>query len=78
MTMSLKISPALESKIAADARARRVSKSQIVRELLEKHYKSNGKKRRRTFGELAGHLIGVAEGPPDLSSNPKYMEGYGS
>lgn len=23
------------------------------------------------------HLIGSVEGPPDLSSNPKYMEGFG-
>ncbi len=77
MTTTLKLSPALETKVAAEARARRISKSQVIRELIQKHFKSADKRRRKTFGEVAGHLIGVAEGPGDLSSNPKYMKGYG-
>ncbi len=27
--------------------------------------------------ELAGDLVGSVEGPGDLSTNPKYMEGFG-
>jgi hypothetical protein len=27
--------------------------------------------------ESIKHLFGVAEGPADLSTNPKYMEGFG-
>ncbi|UBF30512.1 DUF2281 domain-containing protein (plasmid) [Kovacikia minuta CCNUW1] len=27
--------------------------------------------------EAAGDLIGAVEGPGDLSTNPKYMEGFG-
>lgn len=27
--------------------------------------------------ELAGDLVGCIEGPGDLSTNPKYMEGFG-
>jgi hypothetical protein len=27
--------------------------------------------------ERCKHLIGVIDGPGDLSANPKYMEGYG-
>jgi hypothetical protein len=27
--------------------------------------------------ELAGDLVGCVEGPGDLTTNPKYMEGYG-
>jgi hypothetical protein len=78
MTMSIKLPPPLEAKLNAEARARRISKSQIVRELLEKHFKTGGKGRPKTFGEIAGHLIGVAEGPGDLSTNSKYMDGFGA
>lgn len=78
VTMTVKLPPATSAKLSAEAKARRITKSQIVRELLDKHYKSNGKKKRRpTFAELAGDLIGVFDGPGDLSTNPKYMEGYG-
>jgi hypothetical protein len=34
-------------------------------------------KRKPTVGELAADLIGAFEGPGDLLTNPKYMEGYG-
>ncbi|UIE36209.1 hypothetical protein [Leptodesmis sichuanensis] len=30
-----------------------------------------------SFLEAAGEFIGCVEGPGDLSTNPKYMEGYG-
>jgi hypothetical protein len=45
---------------------------------LERSLKSNGKGRRPTFGELAGDLAGSFNGPTDLSTNPKWMEGYGA
>jgi hypothetical protein len=78
-TVTAKLPPALTSKLTAEAKARRVSKSQIIRELLEKHFQANGKRKKRpTFWEMAGDLIGsVKGGPRDLSTNPKYMEGYG-
>ncbi len=76
--MSLKLPPPLEAQLNAEAPARRIPKSRIVRELLEKHYKPNGgKKHRPTFGEVNGHLFGCFDGPKDLSTNPKYMKGYG-
>jgi Ribbon-helix-helix protein, copG family len=78
VTMTVKLPPATSARLSAAARVRRVSKSQIVREALEKHLKYNGKSRRPTFGELAGHLAGSLKGGPgDLSTNPKHMEGFG-
>ncbi len=78
VTMTVKLPPATSAKLTAAARGRRVSKSQIVREALDKHLKSNGKKHRPTFGELAGHLAGcIKNAPRDLATNPKYMEGFG-
>ena len=78
VTMTVKLPPATSARLSAEARARRITKSQVVREALEKHLKSNGSKHRPAFGELAGDLIGTAKGKyRDLSSNPKHMEGYG-
>jgi hypothetical protein len=31
----------------------------------------------QSFLEAAGDLIGALEGPGDLSTNPKYFEGFG-
>ncbi|MFB3891383.1 MAG: ribbon-helix-helix protein, CopG family [Phycisphaerae bacterium] len=38
----------------------------------------NSRKRRFVSAlDLAGDLVGCIDGPPDLSTNPKYMEGFG-
>ena len=31
----------------------------------------------KSFAEIARDIIGMGEGPGDLSTNPDYMEGYG-
>jgi len=64
--------------LAAEAQARRVSKSAIIREVLGRHFASNGHRRASTFYEVNRDLIGCVKGKhPDLTTNPKYMEGYG-
>ena len=55
-------------------------KSDVVRAALEQFL--NGKQRSEPAGpisalELAGDLVGCAEGPGELSTNPRYMEGFG-
>ena len=44
-------------------------------------YKGTGlaksKSRRGSLYERIKHLCGVISGPSDLSTNPKYLEGYG-
>jgi hypothetical protein len=41
-------------------------------------FRAAGPAKRMPFMEVAGHLVGsVKSGPPDLSSNKKYMEGFG-
>ncbi len=79
VTVTVKLPPALASQIAAEARQKRLSKSALIRDSLERRY-ANGKSRRRpTVGELVGHLAGALKGnaPRDLSTNKKYMEGFG-
>jgi len=78
VTMTVKLPPVTSSRLAAVAKARRVSKSQIVREALDKHLKSNGKAGRPSFYDLTSDLLGCYQGKHrDLSTNPKHMEGYG-
>jgi hypothetical protein len=50
------------------------SKSEVVRTALEQFLKAE---RPMSALELAGDLAGCGEGPGDLSTNPKYMEGFG-
>jgi hypothetical protein len=78
MTATVKLPSPLAAKVAAEARARHVSKSAIIREILGKHYSSNGRRQAPTFYDVNRDLIGCVKGThPDLTTNPKYMEGYG-
>ncbi len=76
-TISLKLSESLDAKLNRLVKARKQTKSEIVREAIELMLNGGEPKRPVTMAELAGDLLGSAEGPGDLSTNPKYMEGYG-
>jgi len=76
-TVTAKLPPELSSWLAAEARRRRTSKSRIIRETLESVRNMQGQTTRRSFFEANQDLLGVANGPRDLSTNPKYMKGYG-
>ena len=73
-TLSLKLPPELSFKLHRAAKQRGQSKSEVVRAALEQFL--NGERPMSAL-ELAGDLVGGGEGPGDLSTNPKYMEGYG-
>lgn len=76
-TISLKLPDALLAELDKEAKARKVTKSLLVRESLEKAL------RRQPAGpascyDLARDLAGIVKGlPRDLAENPKYMEGFG-
>ena len=78
-TISLKLPAGLHAKLERAARQNKQSKSDIVRSALEHFLNGQPPKSRRAISalELAGDLVGCAEGPGDLSTNPKYMEGFG-
>jgi len=77
-TISVKLPDELLAELARQAKARRVTKSWLIRKSLEK-----GLHERPAVGEvscydLARDLAGVVKGlPKDLADNPKYMEGFG-
>jgi hypothetical protein len=77
-TISLRVTEPLFRRLQRAARGRGQSQSAVVRAALEQFL--NGERtgpRPLSALELAGDLVGSAEGPGDLSTNPEYMEGYG-
>lgn len=80
-TISLKLSSALHARLVRAAQERGQSKSDVVRGALEQFLNGqSAKPKPRTVSalELAGDLAGCAPGPADLSTNPKYLQGYGA
>lgn len=74
----MKLTPEQKEKIRTLARRRGVSQKRAVLDLVEKEVEEESiEAKRGSFLEAAGDLIGSAEGPGDLSTNPKHMEGYG-
>ncbi len=77
--ISLKLPPGLNAQLDRAAKQRRQSKSEIVREALEHFLNGDGNAQTPVSAlELAAELVGSAEGPSDLSTNPKHMHGYGT
>jgi len=77
-TISLRLSESLDMKLSRVARQREQSKSEVIREALEQFF--NGSltaEKPLSVLDLVGDLAGCLEGPGDLSTNPKHMEGYG-
>lgn len=77
-TLSLKVPEALDRKLAALVRRRGVRKSIVVREALSRYLDESPEVRHGSFLDLAGDLFGcVKAAPPDLSSNPRHLAGFG-
>jgi hypothetical protein len=73
--ISFKLPPVLRRRLAAEARRRGVSRSTIIRETLESALLEEPKRRGElTCADLAGDLVGSVSGPPDLSTNKRYLE----
>ncbi len=77
-TISLKLPDRLLELLESESRARRTTKSSLVRECLEKTLAAPPAGGRVTCYDLAGDLAGSVKGlPRDLATNPKYLEGFG-
>ena len=77
-TISLKLPEELLSELEREAKARRVSKSALVRESVEAALRPRSRRGAPSCYDLASDLAGTLKGlPRDLASNPKYMEGFG-
>lgn len=71
--VSVRLPDDVDHALTAMARRRRMSRSAVVREALEKL----AGRRRTSAADLAGYCIGCFEGPRDLSSSAKYWRGFG-
>ena len=77
-TISLKVPDDLLAQLEGEAKARRVTKSQLVRESLEQTLRKPSPTAAPSCYDLARDLAGTVKGlPKDLATNPKYMEGFG-
>jgi len=76
-TISLKLPDPLHAKLERLAKSRNQTKSDVVREALEEMLNGEVRAPQGSFLEAAQRWIGCAQGPGDLSTNPKYMEGFG-
>jgi predicted DNA-binding protein len=77
-TISVKLPDELLAQLGREAKARRVTKSRLVRESLEKGLHEQPLAGAVSCYDLARDLAGSVKGlPKDLADNPKYMEGFG-
>jgi predicted transcriptional regulator len=77
-TISLKLPEDLLDELTSAAKARRVTKSQVVRDSLEMALRRQSVAADISCYDLARDLAGAVKGlPKDLAANPKYMEGFG-
>jgi len=72
-TVSFKLPKRLDDALNDLARRRKSSRSALVREALE----ALAKGKRRSVTAVVDELDCSLNGPPDLSTNPKHMTGYG-
>jgi hypothetical protein len=77
-TIPLKLPDRLLELLDAESRARRTTKSSLVRECLEQTLAARPQGGKATCYDLARDLAGSVKGlPRDLATNPKYLEGFG-
>jgi len=73
-TLTIRIDGELMRGLESEARRARVSKGVVVRDAIRQRLK---KKSRPTALDALGGLRGIMEGPPDLSTNKKYLANFG-
>jgi predicted transcriptional regulator len=76
-TRSLKLPRHLDQDLDAWAKRRSVSRSTLVREALAEYFVQHRSASSQSVLDRARDLAGCAEGPPDLSTNARHLEGYG-
>lgn len=77
-TISLKLPQDLEQEIRHAAERQAIPLSEWIRGAMEERLKKEPRKKRLTAADTFGKYLGIAgDGPHDLSTNPKYMEGFG-
>jgi metal-responsive CopG/Arc/MetJ family transcriptional regulator len=75
-SITVKLDNRLSERVAKLAKKRRLTKSEVVRQAIEAIPQESDAT--NSIVERFRHLLGTAKGlPKDLSSNKKYMRGFG-
>jgi Ribbon-helix-helix protein, copG family len=76
--INVRVDERIKQELEAEARAKGVSPSDVVREALEKHFNDRSKARNCLDVARSIGLIGCADGlPKDLSTNRDHFDGFG-
>ena len=73
-TLSIRIDSELMQSLEAEACRARTSKGEVVRDAIRQRLK---KKHKPSAFDAMSNLCGIISGPPDLSTNKKYMANFG-
>ncbi len=78
VTITCKIPDELNERLEAEASRAMLPKSVLVREALNRSLNRPRQRARRTAFDRVKNLCGIIkDGPTDMSTNPKYMDGFG-
>jgi hypothetical protein len=76
-TITCKVSPDLDARLTATSRARRTTKSVVVREILDAQLDRRLAARQLRAYDVVKHLVGRLSGPRDLSRSARHMDDFG-
>jgi hypothetical protein len=76
-TLSLKVPATLNERLEELAKETRRSKSMIIRMAIEEYQRRGRRAQPKSFLVQARDLAGSVGGPADLSTDRKYLKGYG-
>ena len=76
--LSIKLPDPLFHDLAQRAKSSATAQSEIVRLALAAYLSAGDEPKTASCAQRASRWIGSIEGPEDLSTNPKYLEGFGT
>lgn len=77
-TITCKVPPELDARLTATSRARRTTKSMIVREILDAQLSRRNARTKLHAYDLVKHLVGRLTGPRDLSCHSRHLDDFGA
>lgn len=80
-TLTIEISETLDEQVSVAAERSKLSKEKLAAKALQDFINRQAKNgaSEKTVGDVARHLFGAidADAPADVSTNKKYLEGFG-
>ncbi len=78
-TITMKVPPEMARRLDAEAKARGLSRSALIRSAIRELLESErDRPATPSVLDLAGSAVGALEGPSDLSTHPGHLDGYGT